>query len=106
MLFEHPRICKAILIVRLSDLVFQLVVSPNENQVGFLQQDNLRIHYVNEATEFVDSKGLKIMTIPRYSPEHAPIGNAFAVFKRKVHEQLRDSQVRSADELWEMGKTC
>lgn len=82
------------------------MAAQSEHQVTFIQQDNLRTHYVNEATQFIDSKGLEIMPIPRYSPELAPIENIFAIFKRKVHDHLKDSQVRSKDELWEVCKSC
>lgn len=75
-------------------------------EIEWIQQDNLRTHYVTEAVDLIDRSGIKILMIPPYSPDLAPIENIFAYLKKMVYKKLIDNQVKSEDQLWQVILEC
>lgn len=73
--------------------------------VEYIQQDNLRTHYVNEATELMDTHNFSILPFPRYSPDLAPIENIWAYLKKIVNDKLKFRQANSEDQFWEIVET-
>ena len=75
-------------------------------RVTLFQQDNLRTHFVQEVTEYLDERGLEILEFPAYSPDLSPIENVWALFKRRVCKELRTRPIRSEEELWALCLEC
>lgn len=75
-------------------------------EVRLFQQDNLRTHFVQSVTEFIDDQGLELLDFPVYSPDLSPIENIWAILKKYVQESLSAKQVSSEQELWQVVENC
>jgi transposase len=62
---------------------------------AILMMDNLRPHRAREVRDLLDQAGIRLMYLPRYSPEFNPIEQAWA----KVKERLKAKAARSLEAL-------
>lgn len=59
--------------------------------------DNLRVHHVAGMAELVEARGARLLFLPPYSPDFAPIEQAWSKLKTK----LREAQARTRQALEE-----
>lgn len=70
-------------------------LTPTLNKGDILVLDNLSVHRVKRALEPLISKGVKILWLPRYSPDFNPIELSWSKMKSKI----RELKPRNYDEL-------